>query len=150
MHSSVLQTSTDTWHYQYEWVTGAADAKNLSHFLIEITPGSQLSEFFNFSTLPGDGVFTYVAGAQGQSEANLPGLLTGFKFSPAGDTTDFTVTFDSHHAPTYGDFYAQDGKSGGTSVYAYNVGFNGAVGPGGFLERSHSYHCSRWIVLARA
>lgn len=148
MKSSVQQVNANTWFYQYEWITAAPGAKNLSHFLIEITPGAQLSEFFNFSTQPSDGVFTYTSTSQGSSEVGLPGSMTGFKFSPTGNTTDFIVSFDSHHAPTYGDFYAQDGKSGGAVVYAYNAGFTGNAVEGDSLDPNTHIIVPDGLVLA--
>jgi hypothetical protein len=132
MDSSVQQVDATTWLYTYQWNTAAPGAHNLSHILIQTTSGALLTEFSNFSTQPASGdPQNYSSSLNGNSDMGMPSGydLFGFKFSSSG-TTDFTFSFDSHHAPTYGDFFAKDGNG----VYAYNAGFTDSSTPGDSLN----------------
>jgi hypothetical protein len=122
------------WSYTYQWHT---DSKNLSHLILEVTPGSSIDEFAfgDSSYAPGaDDLRWYSPSDPGDSNPGLPANIYGFKVTPGIDTTDFTFSFVTSHNPVWGDFYARDGKNRGRDVIAYNAGFNpGNAGSGNSL-----------------
>jgi len=139
--AKVSQLTPTTWHYDYEWITSG---KDLSHIIIEVTDGAKRSDFFNISVnaeLESEDPRTYSPSDPGNSNPGLPGSIYGLKFEPKSETSDFKFSFDSNHAPVYGDFYAKDGKEKidkvQFNVYAYNSGFS-AAGPGDFSPSSHT------------
>ncbi len=121
--SWVVTELGDHWGYSYTWHT---DGKDISHLLLQVSDGATLdpSEFWNFVP-PGDleGPSSF---GPGGSNPGIPGSVYSIKFDNLSGT-DYTVSFESSHSPTWGDFYAKDGKSGGpgggNDVYAYNTGF---------------------------
>ena len=119
---NVVQVGSN-WQYTYTWTT---TSKDLSHIIIEVTPGSNRADF-NIITgsLSTDSPKTFTSSEedQGNSNPGLPANIFGLKF--AGTSTSETIVFTTDHAPVWGDFYAKDGvvNPGKFDVYAYNTGF---------------------------
>lgn len=143
--SSVQRLDFMTWHYTYTWTT---KTKGLSHIIIEVTEGAIAGDFENFNV---NGTYTsptlFAEDLQGNSNPGMPaGTIFGIKVNtPEGtDLINYTFSFDSHHAPVWGDFYAKDGveKTGGekVDVYAYNAGFDGNAGPSGDSKVGDGLH----------
>lgn len=106
------------WQYSYTWETGG---KDLSHINIEASANTVGTDFNFISgpvTLENDNPKTHT----GPGNPNLPEPLFGLKFTPNGDLQDVTWTFTSTRSPTWGDFYAKDGKVDGVDVTAWNAG----------------------------
>ena len=117
---NVVQVGSD-WQYTYTWT---ATSKDLSHIIIEVTPGSIVGDFtITQGSLSVDSPRTFTASDPGNSNPGLPGDIFGLKF--AGTSTTQTIVFTTDHAPVWGDFYAKDGvdNPGQIDVYAHNTGF---------------------------
>lgn len=105
------------WMYQYSWST---TRKELSHIIIEVTDGARSSDFSMFSS-EREGPRTFSPSDPGNSNPGLPNAIYGIKFTPEevevenhrdnrDDQLSFTFSFKSTHAPTWGDFFAKDGR----------------------------------------
>jgi hypothetical protein len=108
------------WQYSYSLTV---PAKNISHFIVEISPDAVESDFTNV-----DGAFvfgSYSSTVPGASNPGMPSGFLGLKWNP--DTIDpglaWTRSFTTTRSPVWGDFYARDGKDGGVDVVAWNKGF---------------------------
>jgi hypothetical protein len=109
---TVTDLGASGWQYNY---TFTVPAKDISHFIIEVSPDTKQSDF-------SAGLFdTYSATSQGNSNPNMPGEMTGLKFQPG--TLTLTASFTTLRAPVWGDFYAKDGKDDQIDVTAWNAGF---------------------------
>lgn len=121
----VTQLAANDWYYQYTLsnVQGGALAKNPSHLIIEISPNATATDFFTFNG--GWELDTY-SGAN-PSNPNMPGDVYGLKMAGVQNSGSglFEYFFHSVKAPTWGDFYAKDGKWAptGTPVTAWNTDF---------------------------
>lgn len=109
------------WSYHYEF-TVAANAKDLSHIIFEVSPT------FTSDDLIYSGSLTAILGSyssdDGSSNPGMPGILYGIKFEDLPeDTKTWVIEFTSPRVPVWGDFYAVDGKQPGDIAYAYNKGF---------------------------
>ena len=73
------------------------------------------------ATIPADGLANYDADSNGKSNPMMPGEIYGIKFEApyVENAQHITLSFYCDRAPTWGDFYAKDGKG----VLAYNTGF---------------------------
>lgn len=109
------------WAYTYTWT---ASSKGLSHIIIELSP--DVKNLINVTADPGTiwQIGTW-SSSQGSSNPGIPGPLWGVKLDTpeSWDRTTFVFTLISDRAPVWGDFYAKDGVSGESNVYAYNKGF---------------------------
>ncbi len=122
-----------TWHYSYDWT---ADAKDLSHIILQVTDGTILGtpeqggNFWNFSYGPDQGVEgvsidTFAADLQGGSNPLMPYPIYGIKFDLDPSALSFHFEFDSTQSPTWGNFYAKDGVTNhGGGVKEWNVAWN--------------------------
>ena len=112
--------TTEKWTYMYTWYT---PRKDLSHIIVEVTPGAVASDFTfsEYEFVKMDGIGTYTATSEGNSNPGMPGAMYGMKISPTEKTTYITFSFETWRPPVWGDFYAKDGNVG--PVYAYNTGF---------------------------
>lgn len=119
---NIQQNSNNSWHYEYNV---SVENKNISHFILEVTPNATLDDFYNFN----DGDFSEIeiglfSSDNGNSNPNMPGNIYGIKFGDYyEDSTNWTISFDSVRMPVWGDFYAKDGKDGGDWVAMWNEGF---------------------------
>jgi hypothetical protein len=112
--------SGTSWSYSYTFIV---PAKNISHFIIQVTDGASQGDF-------SAGLLDlYSSSSQGNSNPGMPKPLYGLKFN--GSALSLTVFFTSTHAPVYGDFYAKDGTSSGNPVYAYNDSTHQILRPDG-------------------
>jgi hypothetical protein len=103
------------WEYDY---TFTVPSKNISHVIIEVSPGAEASDF------SGGLLNTYPR--PGNSEPNMPNSMLGLKFPDDGSSvnaTSYSFSFTTTRAPVWGDFYAKDGTSDGIDVTAWNAGF---------------------------
>jgi hypothetical protein len=125
------------WNYDYI-LSGMT--KTLSHLVLQLsnpfkidttTNDPNKTDLFNLSlssglTLDSDSPKLWVP-PNGTSLENMPSSLYGMKLDYGGSGTSVEIKFDSYRAPTWGSFYAQDGKNGpGKPVYAYNTDFGGS------------------------
>jgi hypothetical protein len=108
---------TGSWLYQY-WITdqyGQELGKEVSHFIIAISPNATSEDFWGNSYLE---VGTF-SGAN-PSNPGMPGSLYGLKVETPGGSH---FQFYSSKSPVWGDGYFKDGKDDGVDVYAYNADF---------------------------
>ncbi len=113
----VSQNPNLSWHYKY---TLTVTGKNISHFIIEVSPDFQYADVLNFS---GPGTYSVGLFTPEPSNPSMPENLYGIKFTP-GDTLSATVEFDSWRIPVWGDFYGRCGGKVGDLNRAYNLGFS--------------------------
>ena len=105
-------------HYKYEFTV---PVKGISHLIIELSDNFTADDIFPPSIGEID---IYSAQSQGASNPGMPSPMFGVKFeNGGGDELAWVVEFDSTRLPTWGDFYAKDGKDTQVDVYAYNSGF---------------------------
>lgn len=129
------------FHYRYEYTI---PTKAVSHFILELSTNvtCDSGDILNLSytgmpvepVANGDGgdecgIGWYTPEDSGNSNPGLPGNIYGLKINTTNDPVTFVIEFDSTRQPTWGDFYAKDGVSGGQDVYAYNLGFTTADPP---------------------
>lgn len=121
------QDSAGLWHYSY---TLSVTDKDISHFILELSPSFTAGNLFNPSWLdpdaPGSGTIDTYSPDDGNGNANpgLPAALWGLKLEDFGDTRELSFDFYSDRVPVWGDFYAKTGSaSGGTAGHLYNIGF---------------------------
>lgn len=120
----ITQVGND-FHYLYTITndSGGDLSSDLSHLLLEVsrsvTP-QNYQDLFLFNTVPdeGPGVFS-----PGSSNPGMPADIYAFKFETFIDDAQPTIEFVSLQPPIWGDFYAVNGKTPGSEVYAYNSGF---------------------------
>lgn len=125
---NISQLSDGSWSYNYSVTnaTGGNLARELSHMIIEISPTATSSNFWDFNWngtgYSGWEIATY-SGAN-PSNPQMPGSMYGIKFdAPTSQGNSVTLSFMSSRAPTWGDFYAKDGKYLGNDVVAWNEDF---------------------------
>ncbi len=118
-------TQSLLWTYTYRL---SADRKDISHFILEVSPGATENDFSNFSV--NGNPLTYGSGIEGpnhwsgdsngNSNPDFPSEtpLYGIKFDIGG--ADVTYQLTTNRAPVWGNFYAKSGKDKGTWVTAYN------------------------------
>lgn len=118
-------TDNQNGTYTYNYIIGGPGelAKNLSHWILELSEGPDW-----------DGVFDNTGGdtevkthPSGGGNPGMPGSVYGVKF----DSRALDVTFTTDQAPVWGDFYAKDGVSNGDNVLAYNLNFGGVPADAG-------------------
>ena len=131
MYYSVEQGITDgdigKWKYTYTWTdikVGDNKAKDLSHFVIEVSPSFTASNLLSWTGSANlEGPKNHGPGYD-SGNPGMPTATYGLKFKPTSKTPSLTVTLVSDRAPEWGDFYA---KSGGgqmpDAIIAYNAGF---------------------------
>ena len=95
--------------YSYTW--NVTDGGNLSHIIFEISDNED-TVAADFSS----GLVDYYD--LNNSNPDMPTGFRGIKFDSPGTA----ITFYSKHLPMWGDFYAKDGKVGGTWNTAWNNG----------------------------
>lgn len=128
------QLAADLWQYQY---TVNVNRKEVSHFILEVTEGYPVFEYYDGTSGPIEGPTTY-SDSEGGSNPGLPNDIYGVKFDFGALQTTYTIVTD--RAPVYGNFYMKDGKTGGNDVYAYNVGLSNS----GY--RTADLDVTKWIV----
>lgn len=119
------------WSYCYTWHT---PSKEISHFIIEVTDGALGDDFWDFSMVDEQGnalsptIYDPITYGPGASNPGMDDPIYGIKLEDFGDVTHITTCFLSTHSPTWGDFYAKDGKSQlvNEQLYALNAGFSSA------------------------
>lgn len=108
------------WAWLYEY-TITVPKKDVSHAIIEISPGAGAGDFLFTSPDAGQHVIdTYNGADQGGSNPGIPGEIYGIKFDGVSSGEVVSLSFYTDRSPVYGHFYAKSGKSHGNWVYAYN------------------------------
>ena len=119
----VTYNNDGTWTYHYHLEVG--DTKNISHMILQVSDSFTED---NYLSGPDPSLDTYSSTTQGGSNPAMPCAMTGLKWSDQNDT-QWDLVFDSNRAPTWGDFYAVDGKKPGHNgepneiPVIWNVGF---------------------------
>ncbi len=124
---TISQLSATDWYYQYTLsnASGGALSKNPSHLIVEISPNATVNDFWSFNG--GWEINTY--SSANPSNPGMPGPMYGTKMAGVQNSGSglFEYFFHSYKAPTWGDFYAKDGKTGTagnqTDVTAWNADF---------------------------
>ena len=111
------------WVYDYEWET---ERKALSHIIIEVSQTFTEANILRGTSRGWD--LGWFGAQQGNSNPGIPGSLYGLKWGGDGDT-ERELRIVSDRAPMWGDFYAKDGRDGGSDVYAYNTAFGQTSSP---------------------
>lgn len=107
------------WRYKYILNVGATPG--ISHLIIETSDDLNSDDILNASTSFEIGTFEP---STGNSNPYMPDEMYGIKFD--GNSTEFTVSFDSLRCPIWGDFYAKGGSfkgNGGNAGAVWNAGF---------------------------
>ncbi len=119
----ITKDINDIFTYSYT-ITNSSDgdlAKELSHWILQITDGAVIGDFDDFSLAPENGdpkVHT-----EQQGNPGMPADVFGLKFEPDPAPSTLTVSFTTDRSPVYGDFYAKDGKVAQSDTIAYNTNF---------------------------
>lgn len=118
-HWHVTNNGNGTFTYTY--ILNVPE-KAISHLTIEVSPNFAAGDIVQVlqGTLADDQPDDYPK----PSDPGMPGPMYGIKFE-AGEGSDYawTVSFISTRGPTWGDFYAKDGKDEGVNVALWNTGF---------------------------
>ena len=114
-----------TYNYTISGVGGINLSKQLSHWILEVTDGSEANEFWDvYPTFNTDESPKTWLPNQGNSTPEMPGNLFGIKWDvPEGQGDTYSVTFKSYKDPVWGDFYAKDGFQDPEWAVAWNKGF---------------------------
>lgn len=115
----VTNNANGTFTYMYRL---QVPEKGISHLTIEVSPNFEAGHIVQVlqGTLADDQPDHYPK----PSDPGMPGPMYGIKFKAGeGSEYDWTVSFISTRAPTWGDFYAKDGKHQGIDVAIWNTGF---------------------------
>lgn len=101
------------WHYKY---TLSVPDKDISHFIIEVSPGFGAADYDN--VVGNYGVIEIQTFDQGNDNPDIPENMQGMKFDETA-VLAWTIEFDSIRMPVWGDFYAK----GGREAAIWNAGF---------------------------
>lgn len=108
------------WQYDYSF---NLVKKDLSGIIFQVSDTFTAKNIFD-GTTSGWEIQTF--GDEGNSTPGIPSLQYGIKFGGTGLFNDFTIVTD--RAPMLGNFYAVDGKTPGSEVYAYNFRWGSCSG----------------------
>jgi hypothetical protein len=113
------------WHYRYDL---DLPAKEISHILFEVSDAvtADMVENPKKDDLPFPlSLVSVEPETFGGGNPDMPGSMRGLKFDDLdGLNVSFEFEIDRH--PTWGDFYAKDGKTGGpdgVTIQLWNAGF---------------------------
>lgn len=90
-----ISCENNRWRYQY---TINADPE-LSHWILQVSPGRVIGDFSNFSPASPEGPKTYNPDDSGQSTPNLPGPIYGLKWNTTSSGTTHTFVFEIEYQP---------------------------------------------------
>lgn len=108
-----------TYVYTIEGGTNDLTFKDVSHFIIEVSPTFTAANLLPGSDSPLEGPDIYT---EDDGNPSMPSNVYGVKFDFGGEAP-FTYTLITDRMPVWGDFYAKDGKTAGIDNVAYNAGF---------------------------
>ena len=123
----VTKLGDGSWSYDYT-LSNAQDydlAKSPSHLIVEISPNATCDDFWGFKwngTNTNDWEINTYSSAN-PSNPGMPAPLYSVKINSGGNSGIETYSFISSRAPTWGNFYAKDGKYDQEPVYAYNADY---------------------------
>jgi hypothetical protein len=103
-------------------------AKDLSHWILEVTNPSWLGDFNINPKDDTDAISnptTFTGTGNSGSNPYMPSSIYGIKWDTQNDPTSYTVSFTTYKDPVWGDFYAKDGNQPFEQelAVAYNSGF---------------------------
>lgn len=118
-----------SWLYNYSVNNSAGTdlSRGLSHLVLEISANATAENFWDFNwNGSAFGVWeinTY--SSANPSNPNMPQPTYGIKLdAPSGQGNLVNFSFLSDRAPTWGDFYAKDGRYDNNPVTAWNEDYN--------------------------
>ncbi len=116
----ISQMGDLSWCYNYyitELDGSPLDPGALSHWIVEVSPGTTLDDFWGFNGQPIE------IGDNWETEAGFTFEGRGMKLDYGGEgQTEWS--FYSWRNPVWGDFFAKDGQAGGEGLNtAWNAGF---------------------------
>ncbi len=126
------------WQYDY---TFTVPYKDISHLIIEVSPGAVENDFMILSGTSDGGIDTYNSYDQGKSNPDMPNDIYGYKF--AGYSLSDTISFTTTRAPVWGDFYIKSGIDAGVATTAWNGGFTDIDPLYGPADGSLDFHILR-------
>jgi hypothetical protein len=136
------------WNYSYTatGVNGGDLGKDISHFEVQVTePDVDYDNTMDFRLPAKASLDTWPGG--GSSDEGFPSgsSFYGVKFDFGSDLP--TYSFDSDHAPVWGNFFAKDGNN--NIIAAYNTGLQvSPLGLGGeFPTDSATLDKIQWIAV---
>jgi len=119
----ISNPSPALYHYKYtiSGEKGDSLSKALSHWILEVTNPAAEKDFTGVNPAFSDGPKWFTG--NGPSNPDMPDDIYGIKWDTSGDPEIFSVSFNTYRDPVWGDFYAKDGKDGGTWTTAWNYSF---------------------------
>lgn len=119
---AALDNENGTYTYAYR-LTVPCGSKEIDHLITEVSPTFTSGDILHVlaGTLEAGQPDSYPK----SSDVGMPGSMTGIKFVDGWGWNDYDwfVLFTSDRAPVWGDFYTEDGTSGGTMAAIWNAGF---------------------------
>lgn len=95
--------------WTYEYTLTVADDPEISHFILELTPGLTEDNFISIDWPDDDiEINTFDSAGPGASNPGLPCPIYGIKFDDVEALSE-TFSFTTNIAPVWGDFYAKGG-----------------------------------------
>jgi hypothetical protein len=125
-----------TYRYEYTMTSASGGdlAREISHFIIELSPGLLLSDLRNITSSNGSAnELTVATHTEHDGNPGMPGPIYGLKVDDEPSPVQQTFSFEVNRAPVWGNFYAKDGHMSGVNVIAYNAGFSTASGASGYF-----------------
>lgn len=115
------------WKYTYS-LSDSTSPRDISHIIVELTnPFTGTISVVNPDDFETPEIKTHT---EQQGNPNLPSNLYGIKVDFKDDgSVPTSISFESNHAPMWGDLYFKDGKVGEVDVTAYNIGFGSNPSP---------------------
>src|SRR5260370_22284810 len=116
--SWVIALSNGIYHYMYTISGPTGAGLGVSHFALNLSNDCVLGGTCVTNAIENglsvESGLTYGANTSANGDTNFPGSFYGVRFFPAGGPTvlPITISFDSTHAPVYGDFYLKLGYGG--------------------------------------
>ncbi|OPY66803.1 MAG: hypothetical protein A4E63_02434 [Syntrophorhabdus sp. PtaU1.Bin050] len=111
-------SNSDLWSYTY--TVDPVGKKDVGFSIFETGTTATSADFVFPKGYDVEGPKLWKEG--GSSTDYMPADIYGIKFDFGGKNSA-TYSFQSTLAPVWGDFYSRDGKSGGITNTAFNVGF---------------------------
>lgn len=123
--------------YRYEYTmtnaSGGDLARELSHFIIELSEGVLAGDLRNLSTTGTPNEVN--VGVQDPHDGNpeMPTSIYGVRVDDHPSPSQQTFSFEINRPPVWGNFYTKDGHLNQENVFAYNAGFSTTAGAGGYF-----------------
>src|SRR5258708_3264964 len=129
--SWAITLSGGIYHYTYTITGPSGPGLGVSHFALNLSndcvAGGSCVTSATMNVVADETLLIYGANTSANGDTNFPGSFYGVRFFPAVVPTQLpiVITFDSTHAPVYGDFYLKLGNGGPSNgASAWNNGSN--------------------------